>query len=52
MAEATPGTVINDFGKSLPTLEDFFYNDLEGYDTQQLNNQRFNDSTTMSSYIK
>ena len=38
MAEATPGTVINDFGKSLPTLEDFFYNDLEGYDTQQLKN--------------
>lgn len=38
MAEATHGTIINDFGKSLPTLEDFFYNDLEGYDTQQLTN--------------
>lgn len=30
------GTIIKDLGKSLPTLEDFFYNDLEGYDSAQL----------------
>ena len=36
MAEAEHGTIITDLGKSIPTLEDFFYNDLEGYDTEQL----------------
>ena len=36
MAEAEHGTIISDLGKSIPTLEDFFYNDLEGYDTKQL----------------
>lgn len=36
MAEAEQGTIIKDLGKSLPTLEDFFYNDLEGYDNAQL----------------
>lgn len=40
MAEAEQGTIIKDLGKSLPTLEDFFYNDLEGYDTAQLPDQK------------
>lgn len=36
MAKAEQGKIIKDLGKSLPTLEDFFYNDLDGYDTMQL----------------
>lgn len=36
MAEAEQGTIIKDLGKSLPAIEDFFYNDLEGYDSAQL----------------
>ena len=40
MAEAEQGTIIKDLGKSLPMLEDFFYNDLEGYDTEMLPDQK------------
>ena len=36
MAEAKQETIIKDLGKSLPTIEEFFYNDLEGYDAAQL----------------
>ena len=36
MAEAEQGTIIKDLSKSLPTIEDFYYNDLEGYDSAQL----------------
>ena len=36
MAEAEQGTIIKDLTKSIPTLDEFFYNDLEGYDSAQL----------------
>ena len=41
MADATKetiaeGTIIKDLGESLPKIEDFFYNDLDGYETEKL----------------
>ncbi len=36
MADAAEGTIIKDLGNSLPQIEDFFYNDLDGYETEKL----------------